>query len=101
MTSQDPAVEANFCIRAMTIDDMSEVFHIGAEVFIAKFSPTLYRTWDEYEITTLFNFDNELCLVAELEGEPDFYLVGHVDPAAAIYLGCAWLRQARGKRVYL
>ena len=28
-------------------------------------SPSLYRTWDEYEITTLFNSDSELCLVAE------------------------------------
>jgi ribosomal protein S18 acetylase RimI-like enzyme len=52
----------------MTIDDLSEVFHIGEEVFTAEYSPTLYRTWDEYEITTLFNSDNELCLVAEREG---------------------------------
>src|SRR5512136_2802557 len=52
-------------IREMTIDDFPEVFHIGEEVFTAEFSPSLYRTWDEYEITTLFNSDNELCLVAE------------------------------------
>ncbi len=53
-------------IREMTIDDFSEVFHIGEEVFTAEYSQSLYRTWDEYEITTLFNSDNELCLVAEL-----------------------------------
>lgn len=29
----------------------------------------MYRTWDEYEITTLFNSDSELCLVAELGDE--------------------------------
>lgn len=52
-------------IREMTIDDFSEVFHIGEEVFTAEYSQSLYRTWDEYEITTLFNTDNELCLVAE------------------------------------
>lgn len=52
-------------IREMTIDDFSEVFHIGEEVFTAEYSQSLYRTWDEYEITTLFNSDNELCLVAE------------------------------------
>jgi ribosomal protein S18 acetylase RimI-like enzyme len=52
-------------IREMTIDDFSEVFHIGEEVFTADYSQSLYRTWDEYEITTLFNSDNELCLVAE------------------------------------
>src|SRR5450631_349775 len=51
-------------IRRMTIDDFPEVFHIGEEVFTAEHSQSLYRTWDEYEITTLFNSDNELCLVA-------------------------------------
>lgn len=54
-------------IREMTIDDLPEVFHIGEEVFTADYSQSLYRTWDEYEITTLFNSDSELCLVAEAE----------------------------------
>jgi len=54
-------------IREMTIDDFSDVFHIGEEIFTAEFSQSLYRTWDEYEITTLFNSDSELCLVAEGE----------------------------------
>jgi ribosomal protein S18 acetylase RimI-like enzyme len=57
--------EETFRIRKMTIDDFPEVFHIGEEVFTAEHSQSLYRTWDEYEITTLFNSDNELCLVAE------------------------------------
>jgi ribosomal protein S18 acetylase RimI-like enzyme len=52
-------------IREMTIDDFPEVFHIGEEVFTADYSQSLYRTWDEFEITTLFNSDTELCLVAE------------------------------------
>lgn len=52
-------------IREMTIDDFPEVFHIGEEVFTAEYSQSLYRTWDEFEITTLFNSDTELCLVAE------------------------------------
>jgi len=51
--------------RNMTIDDFPEVFHIGEEVFTADYSQSLYRTWDEYEITTLFNSDSDLCLVAE------------------------------------
>jgi len=54
-------------IREMTIDDLPEVFHIGEEVFTAEYSQSLYRTWDEYEITTLFNTDSELCLVAEVD----------------------------------
>lgn len=53
-------------IREMSIDDLSEVFHLGEEIFTAEYSPSLYRTWDEYEITTLFNSDSELCLVAEI-----------------------------------
>jgi ribosomal protein S18 acetylase RimI-like enzyme len=60
LTGKDP-----LRIREMTIDDFSEVFHIGDEVFTVEYSQSLYRTWDEYEITTLFNSDNELCLVAE------------------------------------
>lgn len=56
-------------IREMTIDDLPEVFHIGEEIFTSEYSPVLYRTWDEYEITTLFNSDSELCLVAEADEE--------------------------------
>lgn len=53
-------------IREMSIDDFSEVFHIGEQLFTSESFQSLYRTWDEYEITTLFNSDNELCLVAEV-----------------------------------
>lgn len=59
------AIEEHPRIREMTIDDFPEVFHIGEEVFTVEYSQSLYRTWDEYEITTLFNSDSELCLVAE------------------------------------
>jgi ribosomal protein S18 acetylase RimI-like enzyme len=57
--------EDSLRIREMTIDELSEVFHIGEEVFTAEYSQSLYRTWDEYEVTTFFNSDNELCLVAD------------------------------------
>jgi len=56
-------------IREITIDDLAAVFHLGELLFTSDFSPSMYRTWDEYEITTLFNSDSELCLVAELDGE--------------------------------
>jgi ribosomal protein S18 acetylase RimI-like enzyme len=56
-------------IREMTIDDFPRVFHIGEEIFTAEYSQSLYRTWDEYEITTLFNSDSELCLVAEADAQ--------------------------------
>ncbi len=66
-TRETPPPESKPVIREMTIDDLSEVFHIGEEIFTAEYAPSLYRTWDEYEITTLFNSDSELCLVAEAE----------------------------------
>ncbi|MBU0550888.1 GNAT family N-acetyltransferase [Myxococcota bacterium] len=58
-----------FEIRDMTIDDLAAVFHLGEELFTSEFSQSMYRTWDEYEITTLFNTETELCLVADLEGQ--------------------------------
>ncbi len=64
-----PAGKDTLRIREMTIDDFPVVFHIGEEVFTAESFQSLYRTWDEYEITTLFNSDNELCLVAEAGGK--------------------------------
>ena len=64
-THQDNPLE----IRDMTIDDFADVFHLGEELFTSDYSPSMYRTWDEYEITTLYNSDTELCLVAALEGE--------------------------------
>lgn len=67
MSRRDPTAQLE--IREMTIDDLAAVFHLGEKLFTSEFSPAMYRTWDEYEITTLFNSDNELCLVAELDKE--------------------------------
>lgn len=55
MTEMIPAAKDMFRIREMAIDDFSKVFHIGEQVFTVEYSQSLYRTWDEYEITTLFN----------------------------------------------
>jgi ribosomal protein S18 acetylase RimI-like enzyme len=65
MSEQATIVEETPRIRELTIDDFPEVFHIGEEVFTAEYSQSLYRTCYEYEITTLFNSDTELCLVAD------------------------------------
>ena len=69
INGMDAEKERVLRIREMTIDDLSEVFHIGEEIFTSEYSPVLYRSWDEYEITTLFNSDSELCLVAEADEE--------------------------------
>jgi ribosomal protein S18 acetylase RimI-like enzyme len=57
----------NIDIRQMEIDDVASVFHLGEELFTAEEVPTLYRTWDEYEVLTLFQGDPEYCLVAECD----------------------------------
>jgi len=67
MNSETAIARDRLRIREMTIDDLSVVFHIGEEIFTSEFSPVLYRSWDEYEITTLFNSDSQLCLVAEAD----------------------------------
>ena len=68
--------EQQLDVRSMTIDDLAAVFHLGEKLFTSEFSPSMYRTWDEYEITTMFNSDNELCLVAELADEVVGFALG-------------------------
>jgi ribosomal protein S18 acetylase RimI-like enzyme len=50
----------------MEIDDIAAVFHLGEELFTARQVPNLYRTWDEYEVISLYQSDPEFCLVAEV-----------------------------------
>ena len=64
------------CIREMSVDDIAEVFHIGEIIFTAEYSPSLYRTWDEYEVVSMFNSDSELCLVAENNGATVGFALG-------------------------
>ena len=55
----------NVEIREMELRDLPAVFGIGQKIFTAEKLPTLYRSWDEHEIVTLFGSDEETCLVAE------------------------------------
>ena len=57
----------NIEIREMEIDDLATVFHLGERLFTAREVPNLYRTWDEYEVISLFQTDEEFCLVAEAD----------------------------------
>ena len=59
----------NVDIRQMEIDDLAMVFHLGERLFTAQDVPNLYRTWDEYEVISLFQADTEFCLVAEAEDQ--------------------------------
>jgi ribosomal protein S18 acetylase RimI-like enzyme len=65
-------------IREMGVDDIPVVFHLGEQVFTADKTPTLYRTWDEFEVISMFNEDTEYCLVAALEGQIVGFALGNV-----------------------
>lgn len=68
--------DAELEIRQMSIDDLAAVFHLGEQIFTSEYSSSMYRTWDEYEITTLFNSDSELCIVAEFEDKVVGFALG-------------------------
>lgn len=54
-------------LRPMEIDDLPGVFHLGEQLFKAEEVPSMYRTWDPYEVVGLFHSDTEFCLVAEID----------------------------------
>ncbi len=63
-------------IREMELDDLSSVFALGERVFTADQWPSLYRTWDEYELVDLFSSDGRYCLVAEYEEQICGFVLG-------------------------
>lgn len=65
-------------IREMCIDDLPEVFHIGESLFSSESFPIMYRTWDEYTVTSLFNSNKDLCLVAECNDKVIGFIMGTV-----------------------
>lgn len=78
-------------IREMTIHDLAEVYELGLSQFKAETWPMLYRSWDEYEVTTRFHVDGEYCLVAENNDEDDpRRIVGFVLGSVVSKPGSAW-----------
>ncbi|NLX24935.1 MAG: GNAT family N-acetyltransferase [Lentisphaerae bacterium] len=65
-------------IRTATIDDLAAIFHLGEKVFTPKGFSNLYRTWDEYEVTHLFNSETEYVLVAEVDGQVVGFAMGTI-----------------------
>jgi ribosomal protein S18 acetylase RimI-like enzyme len=75
----------------MTIHDLAEVFELGLSQFKAESWPMLYRSWDEYEVTTRFHLDGEYCLVAENNDEESSRrIVGFVLGSVVSKPGSAW-----------
>ena len=78
-------------IREMTIHDLAEVYELGRSQFKAETWPMLYRSWDEYEVTTHFHVDGEYCLVAENNDETSPQrIVGFVLGTVVSKPGSAW-----------
>jgi ribosomal protein S18 acetylase RimI-like enzyme len=75
-------------IRQMEIDDISAVYHLGEELFTSEEFPTLYRTWDQFEVTDYFTSDPDYCLVAETE--PGGKIIGFVIGTTIEKEGTAW-----------
>ncbi len=51
-------------VRPMRIEDLPAVFHLGEALFTLSRSPSLYRTWDEYEVIDCYRSAPDICLVA-------------------------------------
>jgi ribosomal protein S18 acetylase RimI-like enzyme len=91
-----PKLSRSFTIREMEIGDLAAVYELGEECFKAGKWPMLYRNWDEYEVTTLFNTDGDYCLVAENDDydekthAPDERIVGFVLGSVLNKSGTAW-----------
>ncbi len=56
-------------IRPASIDDLAGIFHLGEQLFRADAVSNLYRTWDEFAVTSQFNAEPEFMLVAVTDSE--------------------------------
>lgn len=75
-------------IREMELDDLAEVYALGERLFTAERWPVLHRTWDDYELATMFASDGEFCLVAVRER--DEKIVGFVLGTVMFKRRSAW-----------
>jgi len=75
-------------IRTIKIDDLPDVFHLGEELFTSQKYVNLYRTWDEFEVTGMFQSEPDLCLVAR--DEENDCLAGFLLSTTYEKAGSAW-----------
>ena len=91
-------------IRPMRIEHLAPVFQLGERLFTLSDSPSLYRTWDEYDVIDLYRNDPGSCLVAEQEGRVvGFVLATVIDKRNSprkygylVWFGVAEALQGRG-----
>ena len=78
MDTSDMSPQPDIKMRTATIDDLPAIFHLGERLFTSQESSNLYRTWDEYEVTHLFNTEPEYILVAYTNDHVIGFLLGTV-----------------------
>jgi len=78
MNESGPPIPPEIRIRVATIDDLPVIFHLGERLFTPQEASNLYRTWDEYEVTHLFNTEPEYMLVADGDEQVVGFLLGSV-----------------------
>lgn len=62
-------------IRELELEDLPAVYALGERLFTAERWPSLYRTWDEYELAEFFASEADNCFVAE---DDDDRLIGFI-----------------------
>ena len=65
-------------IREVCIDDLPSIFHLGEKLFKAQSVSNLYRTWDEYEVTGMYNCEPQYMIVAEIDSKVVGFALGTV-----------------------
>ncbi len=69
-------IESKLEIREAAIDDLAAIFHLGEKIFTSQEAANLYRTWDEYAVTSLFNSEPEFMLIAEVNNKVIGFALG-------------------------
>jgi ribosomal protein S18 acetylase RimI-like enzyme len=65
-------------IRQMELVDAAPTYDLGRKLFTADRWPTLYRTWDEYEVVSLYANHRDYCLVADRCGVVSGFALGSI-----------------------
>jgi ribosomal protein S18 acetylase RimI-like enzyme len=75
-TSNGKSIHEDVEIREIELEDIAPVFALGERIYTAEDWPTLYRTWDENELVSLYAANRETCLVAKAEGRIAGFVLG-------------------------
>jgi len=70
--------ETTTVIREMELADLAPTYELGQKLFTADRWPTLYRTWDENEVVSLYAKERSNCLVADRQGTVVGFALGSI-----------------------